>query len=833
MKHKVLATALSALLFATASSVTSSDAAFAADAHRSFGGVYPHLGYFNNENECGTGAVVPWADRLWLVTYGPHLPNGSSDKLYEIDSELNMTIRPESVGGTNANRMIHRESNQLFIGNHAIDAERNVRTIPHKEMYGRNTAVTRHLFDPENKVYYLTMEEGLYEVDVHTLETRMLCKDGNLPHEASEDVLPGYHGKGAYMSQGRVVYSNNGENSDAARKDPTTPSGCLAEWKGEDAGWNVVRRNQFTEVTGPDGIYGGDGTDVLWSLGWDVRSVMLMTLQDGEWTTYRLPKASHCYDGAHGWNTEWPRIRKIDDEDVFLATMHGQFWRFPKSFSADKPYGIRPRSTYLKVIGDWAYWNDRVVFGCDDNAKSEFLNTNAFKPKSSGPGLSNSNLWFVKPEQLDQFGDSIGRGAVWLHDDVDANTPSDLYLVGGYESVSIYYAYKADAAPRLTLELCDADGVWKKLDLNADNDKDYGFYELSELADSKPEWLRVSSDIALRDATCFIHSRRNVKARADVSKFNGLAGPDDKGQLLGARLWTRQDNRRLAVVSEIVKDGKIAEERYYELSEDARLERVPCRFEGGEQGTISRVKAMVEPQEVSKDVVDIDELSVLVNYGGKRWRLPIGSSKAVAAKTSLIERLDREVCTERDLFHCAGTFYELPAENAGGFPKIRPIATSDATIVDYASYRGLLVLAGLSFDAANDSDRVVRSEDGMCALWLGVADDLWDLGTPRGYGHVWKDQDVEAGDCSDPMLATGFEHGTLTLENSSDAPIELGIQFDPTCEGEWREYKKVVVPAQGRLVETLNAIPAYWIRIAAHGDGKVSARFDFGKIDAQ
>jgi hypothetical protein len=70
----------------------------------------------NHQGECGTGAVVPWADRLWVITYGPHLLNGSDDKLYEIDAELNRVTRPESVGGTPANRMIHRESNQLSIG---------------------------------------------------------------------------------------------------------------------------------------------------------------------------------------------------------------------------------------------------------------------------------------------------------------------------------------------------------------------------------------------------------------------------------------------------------------------------------------------------------------------------------------------------------------------------------------------------------------------------------------------------------------------------------------------------------------------------------------------
>src|SRR3954465_12214381 len=42
----------------------------------SLSGIYPHLAMFNNEGECGTGAVVPWADRLWVVTYAPHAPSG-------------------------------------------------------------------------------------------------------------------------------------------------------------------------------------------------------------------------------------------------------------------------------------------------------------------------------------------------------------------------------------------------------------------------------------------------------------------------------------------------------------------------------------------------------------------------------------------------------------------------------------------------------------------------------------------------------------------------------------------------------------------------------------
>ncbi|MCL4195190.1 MAG: hypothetical protein KJZ87_25865, partial [Thermoguttaceae bacterium] len=138
----------------------------AADEPLQFSGIYPHLATFNDasEGECGTGAVVPWADRLWVVSYGPHYPKGSADKLYEIGDDLKAVIRPESIGGTPANRMIHRESNQLFIGPYAIDGERNVRAIPYKIMPGRPTANMRHLVDPAGKIYCATMEEGFYEV---------------------------------------------------------------------------------------------------------------------------------------------------------------------------------------------------------------------------------------------------------------------------------------------------------------------------------------------------------------------------------------------------------------------------------------------------------------------------------------------------------------------------------------------------------------------------------------------------------------------------------------------------------------------------------------------
>ena len=118
-------------------------------------------------------------------------------------------------------------------------------------------------------------------------------------------------------ARAQLVYANNGELSDLARTRPDIESGALAEWPGT-GDWRVVRRNQFTEVTGPGGLFGNDDppSDPIWSIGWDHRSLILMLRSGGAWQHFRLPKASHCYDGAHGWNTEWPRIREIGEDDL-------------------------------------------------------------------------------------------------------------------------------------------------------------------------------------------------------------------------------------------------------------------------------------------------------------------------------------------------------------------------------------------------------------------------------------------------------------------------------------------------------------------------------------
>lgn len=798
MRTGAVAVPVALIALALALALVSASAVRAAPAPFEISGIYPHLATFNNERECGTGAVVPWADRLWVVTYAPHSPRGSSDKLYEITPDLRQIVRPESIGGTPANRMIHRESQQLFIGPYAIDARRNVRVILYGKMFGRPTGNARHLTDPANKIYYASMEEGFYEVDVHTLAVTELFRDEQLKEPFRRAGLPGYHGKGLYSGHGRLVYANNGEQSPLARQKPDIPSGALATWNGKGDTWTVVRRNQFTEVTGPGGISGNESpdTDPIWTIGWDHRSLILMVLEaGGAWHSYRLPKASHSYDGAHGWNTEWPRIREIGEDDL-LMTMHGTFWRFPRGFGAKNSGGIAPRSNYLKVVGDFARWGDRIVLGCDDTAASEFLNKRRAKGDLAAPGQSQSNLWFLAPAQLDDFGPAIGRGAVWLDDAVKKDEPSDAFLFSGYDERMLHLAHDAGVPVTFTLEIDHAgDGKWTRLrDVNVPAS---GYAWTAFPANEKAAWVRVRADREVAKATAFF-ALRNVDRRGATAgaRFDGLAR-EAATKATGGLLHARGQNKRTL--------GFASADGYYEMGPDMKLRRTD------EVGAAAWMEKSVA---IPRDAVTLDAASVIyADEQGKRFRLPRGRRDFKADGPFGAERTVREVCTERDLLNAGGTFFELPAENAGGIAKLRPIATHNRHVHDFATWRGLLVVSGLDLDASAANKHIIRAEDGRTALWVGAVDDLWAFGRPVGEGGPWKDSAVQAGEPSEPYLITGYEKKTLSLSHTGTQPVRMRVELDLTGTGKWVEYASFeVTPGKTHVHVFPRGFQAYWLR---------------------
>jgi hypothetical protein len=778
-------------------------------------GIYPHLAMFNDHPECGVGAVVPFAGRLWAITYAPHMPKGSTDKLYEIAPDLTRVVREESTGGTPANRLFHRETGQLVIGPYVIDQDRRVRVLPYTEMLGRPTGTARHLTQPDRKVYVATMEEGLYEVDLIDLSIRELYADTQRPGEDRRlSGLPGYHGKGLYSGQGVLVYANNGENSAEARARPDVPSGCLAEWDGES--WRVVRRNQFTEVTGPAGIEGSKApnTDPIWSVGWDHRSLLLMVRQGGAWSTFRMPKGSHSYDGAHGWNTEWPRIRDVGGDDL-LMTMHGTFWSFPRTFSPGSTSGIRPRSNYLKVVGDFCRFGDRVVLGCDDTAAHAFLNTRRAKGQIKPPGQSHSNLWFVEPDRLDQLGPALGRGAVFAHEDVESGDVSDPYLFAGYAHRGAHVFHGSDSSAVLELEV-DRKGDGTFTPLRRIEAQPGVLTWVGFAADEQGAWVRVRPRTAIEDlSVVFQYAAEDSRGSNASPAFDGLARLGDVGPVQGGLLRMRGERLGTLAVAAVGPGGENT--GFHELDADLRL--IARDDPTAWQWTTDAVP-------IPTEALTADAASVLyVDDEGNRWRLPRGDARFDRPGPLGPGRTLREVVTERDLMLAHGTFYEVPARNAGGFQKVRPVASHDLRIHDFASYRGLLVMTGTRADAA-PSARIRRSAD--ASVWCGSLDELWELGKPRGEGGPWLSTPVQADVPSDPYLMTGYDQKSVTLSHDAANTVRCTLEVDALGDGSFRPWHRVDVPAGEAVDYTFpDGFHAYWVRVVPDQDCVATARFDY------
>lgn len=805
-------------------------------------GRYPHLTMFSDSYEVGQGAAVYWQDRLWVVTYSPHKPRGSAgDKLYIIDDDLNMEIYPDSIGGTPANRMIHRESNQLLIGPYVIDADRNIRVIPtgnrpqdaeNNQMFGRLTATARHLYDPENKVYYFDMEGVLYEVDVNTLEVDLLYVR----------PIPGWHAKGAYTGQGRLVMANNGEGGGAHPRhygefeyqiDPEQKSnedfGALADWDGR-RDWRLLQRRQFTEVTGPGGIYGAlDDEDPVWATGWDKRSLILMVMQDGEWHEFRLPKADYSYDGYHGWHTEWPRIREAvpasdGQEARLLMNKHGGLYDFPKHLSADNTSGLRPIGSYLKIISDTQPWhNNRIVFASNETSRFD----------NPATGQAQSNLWFSSWEGLHELGQPVGWGGVWIREEIAADDWSVPYLIGGYENRVLHLAHDNENIVTFSLEI-DSNGrgnweLYKEIQVP-------GFgYDFHVFEDDLPgQWVRLSVDDEVTKATAYFHYGSSRGAAEDPELFAPLASVDEDSSYIHGIIRPRGGDLGTLhmLATRVEKNGETSELGHYEIDQDLVLHERNDDAAGAEfiasVASISETGTGIAPEQDL--TVSHDEASVIVTQGDRRFRLPKSHEAYDDTWSGGYRRGVREVVTERAILNAHGTFYMLPRNNSGGVRAIKPISTHDKRIIDWASWRGMLALMGTAADFDEPHPNFVPSEDRKAGLWLGDIDDLWKLGNPRGFGGPWKETEVEEGEPSDPYLMTGYDKKRLTLSHQSDEPVTFSIGVDIFGAINTSEiyfpYKKITVQP-GELVEHVfpDGFAAHWVQLKSDSDTVATATF--------
>ena len=778
---------------------------------RLISGVYPHLTTYSQSRkdgrffkpgheECGIGGVIPWADKLWMVTYAPHKPRGSDHKLYSIDKDLNMTVHTESVGGTPAARMIHEESQQLFIAHYAIDKDGNVRAIDPGKMPARVTAIMRHLTDPENYIYLFDMENMFYEVNVHTLEFKRLF----------DDPIPGYHGKGGFTAQGKVVVSNNGETStalDRPERWQVSPDfknggredrGCLATFDGET--WEVIERRQYTEVVGPQGVApnaAGDNQPV-WAIGWDKRSLRLQVMENGSFSTFLLPKGCLNNDAKHGWFTEWPRIRDIG-EDKLLMDMHGLFFKFPKTFAAWNSAGIEPIGNHIRYIPDFCEWNGQLVLATDESSIQG-------NPMTGQP---QSNLWFGDFADLKTWGPRNAAGSIYMKDAVKAGVPSEPFLMNGFPRRVVHLA--ADRPVTFKLEI-DREGNGSFVDYQHIKVDGYAHHIFAQ--DLEAQWIRVSADQDCQASVSFHFSDDVYRDPSDGAELFQSIADIDSADVNSALIFPAKRNRHLRVING---------DQYYDFT------KFGFAFEPTEADAEFKSKLTVHPE------FSVDEASVvlvskenrrIVGQRGKHTvlRLPKGPAAFDKPFSFGHPRMHRELESERLMTNIHGTFYEVPFWIVGEAPlytKMRPVSTHNKQISDFTTWNGLLVLAGLKADA-QASDHVYKSDDGKTSLWFGGIDDLWKFGKPVGVGGPWKNTSVQAGVPSDPYLMTGYDKKTLELTADKDCTITVEVDVDHWTG--FHRYKSFELKAGETLVhEFPEGFAAHWLRVRSDCDAVATA----------
>ncbi len=372
-------------------------------------------------SESATGALMPWADALWVVTYNSHKKaTGMGLGLYRIDETLK-SERMHVHDGTHANRLIHRESNQCFIGPYVVDAKGNWKHIPELDNY-RLTSTMRHLTDPANRIYYQGMEGEFIEMDVNDLKPRVIT---DLVKEMKIASRP--HFKGGYTAQGRVVVTNNGFYNYG-----DTHAG-LFEFDGK--AWKRLSDKPHMDVAARQ-----DMGSVMFATGWDEASALLWALVEGKWQRYRLPKATHAM--SHAWQTEWMRIREVETEH-YLMDIQGMFYELQPIAFEGRIWGVKPVCQHLRIIPD--YCSFRGLFAVGGNQSTPNRDNNALV------GQAQSGLWFGKTDDLWSWGRPQGWGGPWWKSAVSKGTASDPFLMTGFSQKMVHI--QADRRTAFDIEI--------------------------------------------------------------------------------------------------------------------------------------------------------------------------------------------------------------------------------------------------------------------------------------------------------------------------------------------------------------------------------------------
>jgi hypothetical protein len=413
-----------------------------------------------------------------------------------------------------------------------------------------------------------------------------------------------------------------------------------------------------------------------------------------------------------------------------------------------------------------------------------------------------------------------------VDEQIERDTPSDPFLFSGFHHCGVHLTHDDDQPVTFRCEVdLQGDGNWSALAEVSVPATGYSWHQFAH--DDQGVWIRIMADRDCR-ATAWFEMRNLDRRTAAVTADSAVvhdpfAGMSEVSNIptKGGLLRAGDQNTGLHIVATSI-DGDASEPQgYYQLKPDLSLIPIESDRQAG---------AVAQSVSIPAEVLTVVGHSILyVDDDGQRFRIPIGNPAFLKRPELLgIQRTSREAVTERDVFQAGGTFYELPARNAGGFAKIRPIATHPLLIQDYCSWRGLLVMSGVAPDAGPENPHIIRSSDGGCAVWLGAIDDLWELGKPVGTGGPWNESAVKAGQPSDPYLMAGYDQKSAEFWHDAENAVQFAVEVDISGTGLWQTFHTLEVePDQVSQFAFPDGFQAYWVRLIVNQDCVATAQFRY------
>ncbi|HEX2970932.1 MAG TPA: hypothetical protein VHP11_01295, partial [Tepidisphaeraceae bacterium] len=187
--------------------------------------------------------------------------------------------------------------------------------------------------------------------------------------------------------------------------------------------------------------------------GFQVDEASVIVLDKGK--RYRLPKGPDLFSRptASGWRRA---TREVVTERG-LMNIHGTFYELPRAGSGGLAK-VRPICTHNRMIYDYASWRGMLVLSGNlvaTEAGDHYVRSNDGKV----------GVWVGNIDDLWKLGIPRGTGGPWKDTQVQADVPSDPYLMTGYNQKTVYLSHDQTGEVKFAIEVdFAADGSWHLYD---------------------------------------------------------------------------------------------------------------------------------------------------------------------------------------------------------------------------------------------------------------------------------------------------------------------------------------------------------------------------------